>query len=146
MNALRFSLVVLCSLLAPAAASAHNMIVINDVLPDQVRVEAKFDDDSRAGEAEVILLDAAGTEITHGKMDGKGVFVFPRPKPGSYTVRVKHSGHVQEVPLPIPDESFLGQFASRQPDKLFGALVGVGLLLGIALFFRMRQRSKPSVA
>jgi hypothetical protein len=127
-------------LLVPPAALAHNLIVTAEVL-DQVRVHAYYDDKTDAEGAVVKVRDAEGREIATGKLDEKGVWSFPRPGAGTYTIRVESVGHGNEVVLPLADDPKSGRFSSLQPNVVVGAAAGIALLLGISLWYRYRIRA-----
>src|SRR5207302_841525 len=85
--------------LAPARASAHDLRAKVTVGGDTVRVEVGFDDDTPAEKATVTVTDATGAEVAAGKTDGRGVWSFPRPAPGRYTLKATAIGHVDQVPF-----------------------------------------------
>lgn len=138
-------LATLVLVLGPSVAMAHKMIVEAAIKPEAltvVRVEAYFEDDTPATDAVVKVRDDSGQEIAKGKTDDRGVWTFPRPKAGTYTIRVEDStGHDQEVVLPIPEDPVTVEAATWQPNLILGVAVGLGLLLGIAfLSWRRKQR------
>ena len=139
-SAFRPLLIAAAVALAPTRGDAHNLIVQVDLKPHEVRVEAGFDDDTPAQEAVAVVRNAKGYVVADGRTDEKGVWTFPRPVPGAYIVRVEYIGHDKEVAFAIPDESFVGRFASWQPDKAAGAAAGVALVLGVVLAFQWRRR------
>ncbi len=138
-----FPLAVAALLLAPAAASAHNLKVSATIGADRVRVEAGYDDETPAQGAKVVVRDAGGV-VASGTTDDRGTWAFPAPGPGTFTVRVEQAGHANEVTFdvaaaPAPDAP-PRTVSSWRPDPAVGAAVGLAGLLGVALAFRLRRR------
>ena len=84
---------------------------------DRVTVEAFFDDDTPAGNAQVKVTSANGDAIGEGRTDEKGVWSFPRPAPGKYTVVVDGGdGHRNKVTLTIPTDATLGTLSAKPEE------------------------------
>ncbi len=130
--------------LVPTAARAHDLRAVVTVA-DAIRVEAFFDDELPAESAEVQVTDAAGTVVATGKTDERGVWVFPRPAPGAYTLAVKSIGHGTTVAFTVdgaPEAPVA--FTGQRMNKTVALVSGVSLLLGISAvsWFRRRRRVK----
>src|SRR5437763_1558459 len=98
-----FAGVLVVVLLAPAVARAHDLKTVVTIGPDVVKVEAGFDDDSPAEKARVTVTDTSGATVGGGVLDERGVWSFPRPAPGRYTVVVESAGHRDKVPIEVAD-------------------------------------------
>jgi hypothetical protein len=74
----------------------------------RVEVEAFFDDDTPARNAQVSVVDADKETVAQGKTDGAGRWSFPLPAPGQYKVIVDAgAGHrtTRLVMVPQPEAS-----------------------------------------
>ncbi|QJW96321.1 carboxypeptidase regulatory-like domain-containing protein [Frigoriglobus tundricola] len=130
--------------LVPAAARAHDLRAVVTVA-DAVRVDAYFDDDTPAESAEVQVTDAAGNVIASGRTDERGVWTFPRPAPGAYTLAAKSVGHGTTVAFTVDGSPGAPvAFTGQRMSKPVALAIGAGLLLGIsaASWFRRRRRVK----
>jgi len=129
-------------LVTPTLAQAHNMTVVAEVRPEQtdrVQVHAFFDDTTDASEARVRVRDGEGKEVAIGATDAKGLWSFPRPRPGKYTIRVEYVGHDRELILELPDDTSPAFLSTRQPSVILGLAIGLILLLGGSYALRWRR-------
>ena len=133
-------------LLIPRPALAHDLRVKVDTRQDPVRVEAwyetGFGDQDPAEAAKATVTDADGNEVASGVLDAKGVWTFPRPGPGQYTVVVEAAGHRDSVRF---EQS--GEYAGWRLDKRLGLALGLAVLLGgsLAFWYARRHRISSSV-
>jgi nickel transport protein len=119
---------------------AHQLLLETKIEATQVRVEAFFDDDSPADEATVQVTNESAEVIAQGKTDANGVWYFPRPKGGSYTLKVSSLGHVGEKTLDAPltrDEQ------TRTPWAKIGIGLGLIFLCTLGWLFS-RRRATPA--
>jgi hypothetical protein len=133
---------------APARALAHDLKATVKLLPEEIVVEAGFDDDTPAQGAHVTILKEDGTAIAMGKTDEKGVCRLAMLRPGQYTAKVYDLiGHGDVVPFEVPGPGFLDapiEYVRDRPNKAIGFVLGVGGLLGLSLAFwwiRLRKRT-----
>ena len=130
--------------LIPTAARAHDLRAVVTVA-EAVRVEAFFDDETPAESAEVQVTDAAGAVVATGKTDERGVWTFPCPVPGQYTLAVKSIGHGTTVAFTVAGtQEAPVAFTGQRLNKTVALTLGVGLLLGISAvsWLRLRRRVK----
>jgi hypothetical protein len=134
-------------LLLPSGAAAHGLRA--DVTPtaDPIRVEAGYDDGTPADDARVTVTAADGTVVASGKTDERGVWSFPKPGPGSYTVAVESAGHRDAVGLEVPEAALPTVFARFRLNKTVAIILGLALILGGTLLFirvgRSRRGNRP---
>jgi|GEM_PF-1998196 len=130
-------------LLAPAAASAHDLRAIVTVA-DEVKVLAHFDDEVPAEFAAVTVLDATGNEVTAGKTDERGTWTFARPAPGEYVLTVESSGHVARVSFRVDAEpgTVPIEFTGWRLNRLIGITIGLVLLLGFSAISWLIRRQR----
>lgn len=144
---LRRMLAVLAFLMFQAVVSAHGLDMTLKVADRTVTVTLVFDDDTPCDGAVIKVLSAGGEVVAEGKSDANGVWTFPAPKPGDYTVRAKtEDGHAAKQPLTISaDPTPAEQPVSVRPPRLL--FLGVGLL-GITVVFSLvywlSQRKRSS--
>ncbi len=137
---------VLGGFLTPAPAFAHAFHAEVKVA-DVVTVLAYFDGDEPAQSGDVVVTDADGTVIASGKTDERGVWTFPKPRPGTYTVRVESMGHVvkREFLVDGNPEAPPVVYTGWRPNKPVALASGLGLLLGtsaVSWFLLRRRRVK----
>ena len=120
------------ALLLPARADAHAMHADLVTTADPFKLTAFFDEDLPAEFAEVTVTDAEGSVVLTGKTDGRGVFTFPRPKPGAYKLTVDSVGHVARREFTVEGETGGAVAADWRPNKWVGLGIGVGGLLGLS--------------
>jgi len=130
-------------LLAPGRASAHALRA-KITVAETVKVEAYFDDDTPAEFADATVTDASGAEVLTGKTDARGVWTFPLPKPGTYTLRVKSIGHAAQVDFPVEGEPEAppAVYAPGRMNTPLALALGLLLLLGVSAvsWYRTRRR------
>lgn len=123
------------ALLTPARAAAHAMFADVTVAADSVKLLAYFEEDLPAEFADVTVTDADGNVVLAGKTDERGVWTFPRPAPGTYTLKVKQTGHVAKREFTVTGASEAEAPAvsgGRRLNKWVGLAVGVVVLLGVS--------------
>jgi hypothetical protein len=132
-------------LLAPAPARAHALHA-DVVVATEVKLLAYFDDDVPAEFAEAIVTDSNGTAVLTGKTNERGVWVFPRPKPGTYlvSVSVKAIGHTTRVEFTVPAEpdAPAAAFGDPRPNQTLGLALGLVGLLGFSATFWFIRRAR----
>jgi len=133
---LRRVLAVVAFLMLPVVASAHGLDMVLKVADGTVTVTLIYADDEPCDGAVIKVTSAAGEVVAEGKSDAKGVWTFPAPQPGDYTVRAKtEDGHGAKQPLTIsadPNPTPAEQPVTVRPPRLL--FLGVGLL-GITIVF-----------
>ncbi|HJZ56472.1 MAG TPA: carboxypeptidase-like regulatory domain-containing protein [Gemmataceae bacterium] len=134
-------------LFVPRPVLAHDLRVKVDTRQDPVRVEAwyesGFGDSDPAEAAKATVTDADGNEVASGVLDAKGVWTFPRPGPGQYTVVVEAAGHRDSVSF-----EQAGEYAGWRLDKRLGLALGLVVLLGgsVLFWYARRHRFSPPVS
>ena len=131
------------ALVIPTRADAHAMHAKVDVTNDPARLDAYFDENFPAELADVTVTDADGNVVLTGKTDKRGVWMFPRPKPGTYVLTVKEpDGHVakREFTVGAGEETV---FTGRRLNKWVGLSIGVVVLLGASgISWLLRRRGR----
>jgi hypothetical protein len=90
----------------PPRSEAHGLGAECKVNGDRVEVEAYFDDDSAARNANVRVEDADQQLVAEGRTDARGCWSFPAPAPGSYRVTVDAgAGHRTRLTITLPATS-----------------------------------------
>jgi hypothetical protein len=133
------------ALLGPGRAAAHDINATVDVTADPVKVVTfSVDDDAPVEGADVTVTDAGGTVVATGKTDERGIWTFPRPKPGNYTLVVSFPGHRAKVDFTVGGSADGTVYTGWRMNKWLGLGTGVAVLLGISAlsWFRNRRRSK----
>jgi nickel transport protein len=120
------------ALLTSARADAHAMHADVDLRADSCKLLAYFDEDLPAEFAEVTVTDGAGNVVLTGKTDERGVWTFPRPKPGRYTLKVTSVGHIARREFTVDGETGGTVSSDWRPNKWVGLGIGVGGLLGVS--------------
>jgi len=130
----RFRPALLALLALPAFAQAHGVGVEAKLAGGVVRIEAFFDDDTPAADAAVTVRDAADAVVAAGRTDAAGVWAFPAPAGGKYTVRVDAGdGHATTTVVTVPPGAADGGAISAGPSRAAltgwrrGAAVAAGL-------------------
>ena len=133
--------------LTPGRAAAHDLRADVNPATDPIRVEAGYDDGTPADDARVTVTAADGTVVASGKTDERGVWTFPLPGPGRYTVAVESAGHRDTVGLEVPEAAAPTVFARFRLDKTVAVVLGLALILGGTLLFvrvsRARRGNRP---
>ena len=131
------------ALVTPARADAHGMHAKVDVTNDPARLDAYFDEDMPAKFADVTVTDADGNVVVSGKTDERGVWTFPRPKPGTYVLTVKEpDGHVAKREFTVGGAEQT-VFTGRRLNKWVGLTIGVVVLLGASgVSWSLRRRRR----
>ena len=143
----RFRFLVLATVAAagalPAPAFAH-AIHADVTVADAVTLLAYFEEDVPAEFAEVQVTDVAGAVVAGGKTDARGLWAFPKPKPGAYTLTVKSIGHVAKREFRVDGEPDAPPvvYTGWRPNKAVAVALGLVLLLGISAvsWFLLRRR------
>ncbi len=142
---------VVALLVAVLPASAHNLEADYRVLPGgKVEVESWFDLTGKSPhDAEVKVLRADGSLLTHGRLDDKGLFVFSIEKPEPLRVVVSAgAGHRKELQIgaailaktstlpTLPTTAAPAPFADRRTRvSIKDILLGITCLFTAAAFF-----------
>ncbi len=130
-------------LFAPGRAGAHAMHADVKFVNDTVQLLAYFEEDVPAEFADVTVTDADGNIVLTGKTDERGVWTFPRPKPGRYTITAKLVGHVVKAPLPIDGAAEEAVTPTDRRNKWVGLALGVAGLLGVSgASWLLRRRTR----
>jgi nickel transport protein len=133
--------------LTPVRADAHGMHAKVDVTNDPARLDAYFDENFPAEFADVTVTDADGNVVLTGKTDGRGVWTFPRPKPGTYVLTVKEpDGHVAKRKFTVAgadEQAEQTVYTGRRLNKWVGLTIGVVGLLGVSgVSWLLRRRGR----
>ncbi|MBM3981468.1 MAG: carboxypeptidase regulatory-like domain-containing protein [Planctomycetes bacterium] len=130
-------------LLAPGRAAAHALHA-DVTVGAEIKLLAYYDEDAPAEFAEVVVTDSDGTVVLRGKTDEKGVWSFPAPKPGAYTLAVKSVGHTAKVPFEVPGAPADGPvtYTEWRPSKPLGLALGAGGLLGLSALYWLARRKR----
>lgn len=127
--------------LTPRGAAAHDLRAKVTVLPDAIRVEAGFDDDTPAEGARVRVTAAAGgREVAAGTTDERGVCLLPALPEGEYTATVEGLGHRDAVTFRVGCASGETEFTAWRLDKQVGLAIGLLAILGGTLMFWWGRR------
>jgi hypothetical protein len=151
---MRWSVGLLCALLHPVAASAHDLGIEMTFDGEIVRVEAFYDDDTPAAEAKVLVRDDSKETIAEGMTDKDGAWTFPRPAPGKYWIEVDAgAGHRRFARLTVPakrgdapvtDQPSRAEFTrSRLPQLLIGVAIIMAGAIGLHWFMQRRRTNVP---
>jgi nickel transport protein len=132
------------ALLIPGRADAHAMHADVDVTNDPAKLLAYFDEDFPAEFADVTVTDADGNVVLTGKTDERGVWTFPRPKPGTYVLTVRAGrGHVAKREFTVGGAGEETVFTGRRLNKWVGLSIGVAVLLGASgVSWLLRRRGR----
>jgi nickel transport protein len=146
----RWLVACLGALLFAGPVFAHNMGMICKPDGDRVRVEVFFDDETPAQEATVSVMDTNQKSIAQGKTDERGIWMFPNPAPGTYTITATSAGHRAAFVLMITDSPLeLEATSTPSREEMTGTpWVNLGIGLGIiallcALVLLLRKNTKP---
>lgn len=128
---------------------AHQLLLEAKIEATQVRVEAFFDDDSPADEAAVQVTNEGGELIAEGKTDANGVWYFPRPKAGTYSLKASSVGHVGKKTLVVPEEPRPVETPSTRDEQTRTPWAKIGIGLGVIFLFTLgwlfsRKRATPA--
>jgi hypothetical protein len=106
MQAMRsFWIAAALAVLTPIPAWAHALRADYSIKDGTIQLEAYFDDDSPARNAQVLLQDDNQKTLTEGNTDAMGVCSLPTPPPGRYFLIVDAGmGHRYKQPIVIADE------------------------------------------
>jgi hypothetical protein len=144
-------------------AEAHALHARTSVHEQQIKVEVFFDNGAKAPRAKVVVKNKDGEEIARGETDRQGVYLFPLPSPGAYSIRADGgAGHITTLRLTVRDagdveaksagsehQDHAPVVEDDQPDyeeatSFPWAKVGIGLgaigLLSLALLIAVRNR------
>lgn len=133
----------LLALGAALPAQAHGLKVFAALEGDTLRGYAYFVGGGRPAGAQVVIRNAAGTEVYRGQTDGAGAFAWKLPALDRWTVVVDtREGHMAAF-------SPGNELAPEERIRLMDVVGGIGMILGlagIALWFsahRPRRDSRP---
>jgi nickel transport protein len=133
-------------LFVPGTAAAHDLLMRWEVRQAEVYVEAGYsygpNESEPAERAAVVVTNAAGETVCAGLTDERGVWTFPRPAAGTYTVVVEQAGHRATATVPVPESGTAG-FTPYRLDKRVAVAVGVGLITAVTLAIRLRRKPVP---
>ena len=147
MHPLRVLVLATCAVVgvlgAHGRADAHGLHATVTVTDTDVKLEAFYDEELPADVADVTVTDADGNVVQTGKTDDRGLWSFPKPKPGTYKLVVSQIGHVArrsfEVTGPAePDTPAV--YGGRPLNKWVGLSAGLLILLVISGVTWLRRR------
>jgi len=82
---------------------AHEIGAEAKVKGNEVVVEVFYDDGTVGRDVIVTATDSAAKEIAKGKTDAKGLWKFPLPAPGKYTLLIDGGpGHKTKISVTVP--------------------------------------------
>jgi hypothetical protein len=129
----------------PGSAAAHDLVAVVKVRDADVYVEAGYsygnNDSDPAEGAAVTVTNADGNRVAAGATDEKGVWTFPRPSAGTYTVVVEQAGHRAAVTIAVPEQGTAAYLPSRL-DRRVGLAIGLATVLGLTLAYRLARRCR----
>jgi hypothetical protein len=133
-----------CGVLGTSTNASAHALRTKVTVAETVKVEAYFDGGEPAEFADATVTDASGTEILTGKTDERGVWTFPLPKPGAFTLRVRlKDGHAAKVEFRVEDEAEAPVvYEPWRMNKALALAVGLLLLLGVSAASWYRNRRK----
>ncbi|MBO0699768.1 MAG: carboxypeptidase regulatory-like domain-containing protein [Zavarzinella sp.] len=154
---MRFSppaLVVFVLLVGASPAFAHNLMTDSRMVGGRLRVEVFYDDNTPAQDAKVSVKNGDAT-VAEGRTDEKGVWVWEKPSPGTYTVHGQSVGHasrpetveIKNADIPPrdasadpgpPPESVTRAAKTRTPWR--NLALGLGLIAGAILLSQIFRR------
>ncbi len=109
---------ILTFLLVPIFASAHGLGIEAKRQGDKIIVEAFFDDDTAAGDADVKVFDSDDRTVAEGKTDAMGRWTFTTLPVGKYRIVVDAGGgHRAKTHLTIVPESNASQVISEGANR-----------------------------
>ena len=148
------ALSILC--LAASPTFAHRLHVSSPTpVGPNLRVEAYYDDNTPAQEAR-IAVKSGETIVVEGKTDERGVWTFPLPAPGNYTVTAESTGHtakeqffvgVGEASQVADAEEVAREREEKTRTPWLGLGVGwaaIGALSGLWLYVRRKLRKREA--
>ena len=90
-------------------ALAHKVNIFAYEEGGKIHTESYFSDGAPSRDSHVTAYDAKGKIVADGRTDEKGVFSFPRERPGEIRIVLEASmGHRNEIVLPAPDSPGTG--------------------------------------
>lgn len=149
---------VVCLCVLAGSAHAHHLGVECKLRDGQVEVEAFYDDDTTAKNAQIEALDSDKKVIASGRTDAQGRWAFPAPGPGTYQIVVDAgAGHRTTVRMVIPGGKPTAPEAARTVSEAgtreefttfpwLGAGLGLGIIAGLSLLLWLaltRLRATP---
>lgn len=131
-------------LVGAGRAGAHGLHAKLDYSGDPIKLEAYYDEELPADFADVTVTDADGTVVLRGKTDERGLWSFPRPKPGAYKLTVEQIGHIARAKFEIaggPAESGAPTVYDGRPlNKWIGLSAGLLIIFCISGVTWLRRR------
>jgi nickel transport protein len=149
------SRLLLCCLIVclfPLFVSAHAIGVQATRVGDRIKVEAFYDDDTPTEQAKVTVLSQDGQTIASGLTDERGLWYFPVPSSGNYSIRVDAGdGHRATINLNLTLEEITTPQESRAEAtrwKWERTLIGVAVIsvATILLWFARGRRHSKAVS
>jgi hypothetical protein len=129
-------------LLSPALASAHALEAIVRVTNTALVIEAGYDDDTPAPDAQVVIRDANQRIVYEGTTDERGLCTFSLPPAGRYVAEVTSTGHRATVEFTIDNAP--AEYQSWRPNRRAGLILGAGGLLVLVMisWWRLRRHQR----
>jgi hypothetical protein len=123
-------------LLILSVSHPHKLCAKAEVLDNQLRVEAWFDNDEPAEGAKVRLLQGT-TVVQEGIADDRGLCFLKVPPTGTYVIDVNAGGgHRTEVNYALGDVAAGDSKEAVQDRRWWGALAGLVVIVGLTLMAR----------
>jgi hypothetical protein len=122
-------------------ACAHDLRGRVTLLPDSIKVEAWFSDETPAQGASVSIT-LGKSEVATGKTDDTGVCLLPTLKPGHYEAEIELIGHKEFISFQVSDTSGNQEFMNWRMNQTLGFAIGFGGLITVSCAYSLINRLK----
>jgi hypothetical protein len=134
----RFPVLALVAIIATCfganRASAHDLRGRVTLLPDSIKVEAWFSDDTPAEGAQVTI--AFNKSLLSGKTDERGVCYLRRLEPGHYEAVIDLIGHRETISFEVASTSGnYASFSNWRMNQTLAVAIGIGGPVGVSVIF-----------
>jgi hypothetical protein len=134
--------------LAPTSSWAHALRADYSIKDGVIHLEAYFDDDSPARNAQVLLRDNDEKTLTESSTDARGLCSLPTPPPGRYFLIVDAGmGHRHKQPIIIASEKQTTSVAATENTRkehtafpYFKVSLGFGIIFLASLTYLIAKK------